>query len=508
MSRSAVFAVALVAVAVAAVSALPTDNATAPANKVASAAGPASLDVAPLPGHIMVRPPPRQVEEASAAPVSLPVRPANLGPGPALPPGTVKFPSEQPLQQADERLDADQQDVWSWDNLRDGCGDTKNCLGFPENCESDSSAQCTAIVTVQVLPQDEPTAPGGKSDMFTFRMRASDAKWVAVGLGETSKMHDTSVIECVANPDGTIETYLSYTPQANERKDCIRMTNPGGAIKLRQSRYMDAGLFCEVSRVNQSRLINIDWNLDEKPFFLQLALGTKFKNIGGIGGLMQHNKGAVSAASSVRLDAYRTLGAASNWPMRLHGALMVLAWMFAATAGSLAARYFKAAWGKATICGKAMWFAWHRLLMILTVVLHVVAIIAALIYLEGWSSSSGVHGILGGVTTALALLQGAAGLLRPSPDHKYRPLFNWGHRVQGFATHVIAIVTIFFAVGLPYARLPSYTYAILGVYVLFYFILHGVHSLTEVKSYYFIFVLFGSAAFAITMLILVVIGPA
>lgn len=54
---------------------------------------------------------------------------------------------------------------------------------------------------------------------------------------------------------------------------------------------------------------------------------------------------------------YIDLGIASNWPMRMHGALMVLAWMFAATSGSLAARYFKAAWGKATICGKAMWFA-------------------------------------------------------------------------------------------------------------------------------------------------------
>ena len=43
--------------------------------------------------------------------------------------------------------------------------------------------------------------------------------------------------------------------------------------------------------------------------------------------------------------------------MRLHAAFMVIAWMFAATAGTLAARFFKAAWGKATICGKAMWFA-------------------------------------------------------------------------------------------------------------------------------------------------------
>lgn len=114
--------------------------------------------------------------------------------------------------------------------------------------------------------------------------------------------------------------------------------------------------------------------------------------------------------------------------------------------------------------------------MALTVLMHVVAVITALIYLEGWSTSSGLHGILGGVTTGLALLQGVAGVLRPGPDHKRRPIFNWAHRGQGFLTHILAIITIFLAVGLPGARLPSYVYYILAAYVVFYVALHAVHS--------------------------------
>ncbi|KAK3919791.1 Putative ferric-chelate reductase 1-like protein [Frankliniella fusca] len=542
MPSSAVFAVALAAAAaVAAVTVPPAAAATTTAapEQADGAAPPASAsrDVSPRPSHIMVRPPPRQVEEASAAPapapvpapVLLPVRPAHLGPPP--PPGTISFPSERPrpLQQADERLDVEQE-VWSWDSLREGCGDTKNCLGNPPNCLTDGTP-CNILVTEQVMKHTDPQA--SPSPEFTFRMRATDAKWVAVGLGQTKLMYDTSVIECVVNAAGNVETYLSYTPPA--KRGCIR-TGTTSALRLINGRNMDGGLFCEVVRLNHTRSNNIDWFLDEYPFFLQAASGKAVTDTA----ITYHTPNfRVASAQSTRLDSYGTLGAVSNWPMRLHGALMVLAWMCAATAGSLAARYFKAAWGKATICGKAMWFAWHRLLMILTVVLHLAAVIAALVFLEGWSSSSGVHGILGGITTGLALIQGAAGLLRPGPDDKYRPIFNWGHRVQGFLTHMIAIITIFFAVSLPNARLPSWTYAVLAVYVVFYVALHALHSvgpayrlqftarhsnqlaqfdimymngkrsrmLTEVKSYYFLIVFFGSAVFAIIMLVLVVIGP-
>lgn len=385
-------------------------------------------------------------------------------------------------------------DPSTWNNLMEGCGSTKNCLGIPPGCES--SGSCTAIVTVEVI-----------DTKFVFRMRATDAKYVAVGLGDTALMSGTSVIECVKENLGKenlgIKTYLSYTPTTE--KNCIRV-NDKGSLTLDSAKVMDGGLYCQVTRVNKTRPNpdGKDFFLDETPYFLQLAKGDSIK-ADGTGINIHDDKSATDRA--LYLSEYEAVGTQSNWPMRMHGALMVIAWMFAATSGSLAARYFKAAWGKTTMCGKAMWFAWHRLFMLLTLALHLVAVVAALIFLQGWSSSSGLHGILGGVTTALALLQGLGGLLRPGPDGKYRPLFNWAHRGQGFATHIIAMVTIFLAVGLGSTGLPDYTYYILGVYVVFYVALHAVHSLTEVKSYYFIFVVFGSAVFALAVLILVVVAP-
>ncbi|XP_034240379.1 putative ferric-chelate reductase 1 homolog [Thrips palmi] len=399
-------------------------------------------------------------------------------------PGPTTLPTTSPRPTTPSSTKND----WDWDVLADGCGTAKNCLGVPADCEQ--TANCKSIVTVQVVDKQ-----------FVFRMRATGANWVGVGLGLTDKMWDTSVIECVDLPVGTVNAYLSQTtPSAPRGCDRIVGSLQQSAVKLLNFKSMDGDLYCEVFRVNQTIVDGQNFNLETTPYFLQLAHGKTTS----ASGISYHATNRNAGGRAVRLAEAAYAGSASNWPMRLHGALMVVAWLFAATSGSLAARYFKAAWGKATICGKAMWFAWHRLLMVLTVVLHVIAVIAALIYLQGWSSSSGVHGILGGVTTALALLQGAGGLLRPSPDHKHRPVFNWLHRGQGFLTHTLAVITIFLAV--PVASMPSYVYIILGVYVAFYVALHALHSLTEVQSYYFIVIVFGSAVFAITMLVLIVIG--
>ncbi|KAJ1531963.1 hypothetical protein ONE63_000600 [Megalurothrips usitatus] len=389
-------------------------------------------------------------------------------------------------------LGADAEDGSSWESLYDGCGYTKNCLGIPPDC--DQGRNCRAIVVAQWVN-------GGA---LHFKMRASDSKWVAVGLGDSPLMYGTAVLECVDDPVGTITAYLSYTPP--DKRGCVRVQSKQDPLgtTLKNSKSMNGDIYCEVFRVNNSRVNGKEYNLGVTPYFLQLASGQSIQSTG----IAYH--GATNRNAAVRstvLTDYQVLGSVNNWPMRLHGVLMVLAWMFAATVGSMAARYFKAAWGKATICGKAMWFAWHRLFMIATISLHVVAVVAALIFLQGWSSSSGAHGIVGGVTTGLALLQGLGGLLRPAPDHKYRAVFNWAHRCQGFGTHLLAIITIFLAVGLPNARLPSYSFYILGIYAATVVLLHGVHSLTEVQSYYFLIVVAASAVFTIAMMILIVIGP-
>lgn len=123
--------------------------------------------------------------------------------------------------------------------------------------------------------------------------------------------------------------------------------------------------------------------------------------------------------------------------IKLHGSLMVLAWIGSASLGLLLARYYKSTF-KSKLLGKDQWFVWHRY--------------ASLVYITpGWSDSSflsfrffmmvtwaltltsfGViyyelgglsdihigedsHAILGCLTTAFAFVQPFAAALRPAP---------------------------------------------------------------------------------------------
>lgn len=91
------------------------------------------------------------------------------------------------------------------DPIYDGCGETKTCFGFPDNCVSTKSCRAITAVTVR-----------GERYEFELKTAAEDnARYVAVGLSEDTKMGDDSVVECVRE-NGRIQPYASWTtPRPN-----------------------------------------------------------------------------------------------------------------------------------------------------------------------------------------------------------------------------------------------------------------------------------------------------
>lgn len=61
---------------------------------------------------------------------------------------------------------------------------------------------------------------------------------------------------------------------------------------------------------------------------------------------------------------------------------------------------------------------------------------------------------------------------RPDPKAKSRPLFNSLHKFFGNITHLLAVLTIFYAVPLSQARLPDYTTFVLVGFVSYYLLMH------------------------------------
>ncbi|XP_062595577.1 putative ferric-chelate reductase 1 [Saccostrea cucullata] len=59
--------------------------------------------------------------------------------------------------------------------------------------------------------------------------------------------------------------------------------------------------------------------------------------------------------------------------VKLHGLIMVLAWMVFSSVGLLIARYFKSQWSERTILGQKVWFQVHRGCMVLVLLFTVIS---------------------------------------------------------------------------------------------------------------------------------------
>lgn len=166
---------------------------------------------------------------------------------------------------------------------------------------------------------------------------------------------------------------------------------------------------------------------------------------------------------------------------------MLAAWIGCTSLGILLARYFKQTWVGSSVCGKDIWFAWHRFLMFLTWALTVAGVVLIFIELGEWSKARNPHAILGIVVTIIAFLQPIGAFFRPHPGSKKRPVFNWLHWLGGNVAHIIAVVAIFFAVQLSKAELPEWMDFILIIYVIFHVIMHLIFSVSNIKIILLIF---------------------
>ncbi|XP_015356334.1 ferric-chelate reductase 1 [Marmota marmota marmota] len=157
-------------------------------------------------------------------------------------------------------------------------------------------------------------------------------------------------------------------------------------------------------------------------------------------------------------------GSRSSLLLKVHGALMFVAWMTTVSIGVLIARFFRSVWSKAFFLGEAAWFQVHRLLMLTTSVLTCIAFIMPFIYRGGWSWHAGYHPYLGCIVTALAVLQPLLAAFRPPLHDPRRQMFNWTHWSVGTAARIIAVAAMFLGMDLPGLNLPHpwKTYAMIG----------------------------------------------
>ncbi|KAJ1347385.1 hypothetical protein KIN20_002423 [Parelaphostrongylus tenuis] len=167
----------------------------------------------------------------------------------------------------------------------------------------------------------------------------------------------------------------------------------------------------------------------------------------------------------------------------LHGITLIFAWWVLGSSAILIARYFKPLFPHKKLFGTAVWFQLHRDIFVVAVVLQVLAVIF-IFWQAGWvwyqcsykctpeDFSKKMHTITGVIATVLAVTQPFFAFLRPSPDSRYRYMFNWGHWLIGMAAWSFASVTMVLSLPLGKTGLNRvYGYApnwLMGGYILFF----------------------------------------
>ena len=136
--------------------------------------------------------------------------------------------------------------------------------------------------------------------------------------------------------------------------------------------------------------------------------------------------------------------------MKAHGIIMVLTWIILVSTGVLVSRYFKQSWRNRQICGKAVWFAIHRAIMICVAILTLIAFFLIVIYKKGeWVTINTkrelAHSIIGIFVISFAVVQPFMAIFRCNPTNHYRYIFNYAHATIGFSAFILSIVAIFLA---------------------------------------------------------------
>jgi len=345
----------------------------------------------------------------------------------------------------------------------DGCFSKKGCFGMPKSCEA--SGDCEMMATWRFA--------GDFTEMELFR-KSGSGNYVALGLSMDDLMGDDLVLSCaVVDGNPTVESSWNFVTKQNKMIPEIK------DLQTEEANIEDGkNLYCKLRIPNFLEVATPElggsqfmFELDNKKYHVLLAGGSYSDK------LTFHTSGALSSLEPVSLSQVGKVGAASDFLFKLHGVLMVAAWIGCAGCGIILARYFKQTWKDSDCCGKAAWFQWHRLLMGLAWVLTIAGVVVVAIRVKGWNYDmdfimKNPHPVLGVATLVLAFIQPFMAACRPDPDSSSRWIFNWAHWFIGNAAHIVAIITMFFAIDLGKAQLhANVTWIVVG-YVAFHVTAH------------------------------------
>ncbi|CBY14332.1 unnamed protein product [Oikopleura dioica] len=265
------------------------------------------------------------------------------------------------------------------------------------------------------------------------------SSYVAIGFSRDDKMGQDDIYFCQKNEQNQVAIVSAYS---------TGMSKPVNIDQ--ESRLQDIGIgsdgntfFCEFDRPKSLQKNGLNYDLGDGNWFVLIATGP----VSGTQGYHGPNTRAASSISWKLSDPPLDFFGASFdiSMMKIHAVLMFLAWGIFVPSGLFIGRFFKRGYPKKMVKSKPIWFQFHRLLMVLSVILTIIGIILIFVNREGWSESAAEngHAFAGIIVFAFGLMNPIIAMFRPDPDSENRKYFNVCHHSIGYLAQVGAVVAIF-----------------------------------------------------------------
>ncbi|XP_070775640.1 putative ferric-chelate reductase 1 [Enoplosus armatus] len=319
----------------------------------------------------------------------------------------------------------------------EGCGQSKSCLLVPPGCHPKEDPDCFFL---------SMTTEGPDKKSVIFELSGPAEGYVAFALSWDTWMGDDDVYMCVKDGD-VVSVSAAFVSGRTHPEDQSQ-----SGLSLVSWRLADGAIQCRFSRpVKLAHQEPARLDLDQE-YFLFLANGRA-----QYGKVWKHSLQPLISTRRKRITGPPEVLRGSRGPiiMKMHGALMLLAWMLTGSVGTFVASFYKPDWPNQTVLGQKVWFQVHRGLMMLTVTLTIVAFCLPFFYRKGWSKHAGVHPYLGCCVLALSLIQPITAAVRPSPDSHRRYIFNWAHWGVGSLTEIMAVAAMFLGMRQSSLLLPQ-----------------------------------------------------
>jgi len=138
-------------------------------------------------------------------------------------------------------------------------------------------------------------------------------------------------------------------------------------VQLREGRFENGMIYCQVERPAITRVNNVEFDLSKNRYYLLIASGSGLRQ----GSVEYHDINRAASASALNLAEISNIAAKSKFLLRLHGSLMVLTWIGSTSLGIMMARYFKLTWRRSSMCGKDLWFAVSQSVLLLKIIIFI-----------------------------------------------------------------------------------------------------------------------------------------